>query len=304
MTQDSWKDQADPEDFQQYVIRVISKGNGRAFQEAKVRETARQNIRGQGDPLDSESSLLSIFVGYSVCGTSADMWADSVKTARQDIGINSLQDVRRVIDESGGATFDILVNQRTKSRADHRPYQDKSATEPLCSIATDLLYDGKPIESLTEFFELLHDERNQRYAKLKGYGIPPRSAKDWASTQTFLHALSLVRNDRPAGGGISYYGRVGAFDWLELVTRIAGYDWLAPRVLLPDFVDSNGPDKAFEVVYDCDVYHHDGIQTLRSLTDFGRQEAGMTETGAVFDLETCLCVYKIRLQQNNFWWRK
>lgn len=96
---------------------------------------------------------------------------------------------------------------------------------------------------------------------------------------------------------------MGAFDWLELVTRISGYDWLAPRVLIPDFVDSNGPDKAFEAIYDCDVYHYDGIQTLRSLTEFGRNEAGMTETGTVFDLETCLCVYKIRLQQSNFWWR-
>lgn len=197
MTEGSWKEQAFPDDFRCFVKHVIRKGRGRAFQEEKIRETARQVIRCQGDRLDSEPGLLSLFVGYSVCGTSADMWEDSINKAKQDIGIHTLKDVRRVIDEEGVAAFDILINPRSKSRADHRPLQHESATDPLRSIAIDLKYDGKPIESLTEFFKLLHNEWERRYTSLKKNGILPRTAEKWASTQTFLHALSLVRNDRP-----------------------------------------------------------------------------------------------------------
>lgn len=302
MTAETWQKEASEEDFRAYVESVVERGNGNAFQEEEVRETAEQAIREHGYSTRSETGLLALFAGYSVCGTSSKGWQETVEILTQSLNIESLDDVRQLIEEKGTEPFDRLIEVRRSTNASHRPLKHKSATDPLPSLATNLIYDGEQIESLTDYFDKLQDETERREQQLRKAGVSADSAKNWAATKTFARALTLVRNDR-SPGGVDQYNRVGAFDWLELVVRVGGYNWLAPHMALPEFLDTSGPDKAFRAIYSYDVHDPKGVETLRDLTRFGKEEAGMTETGAVFDLETCLCVYEIRLQQGDFWWR-
>lgn len=302
MATEAWQKEASEEDFQTYVESVVEKGNGHVFYEEEVRETAEQAIKEHGYSTGSETGLVALFAGYSVCGTSSKGWQETVDLLIKSLNVESLGDVRQLIKDEEAEPFNHFIEIRRSTDASHRPPNHKSATDPLPSLATDLLYDGERVESLTDFFKNLQNETEKREQQLRKAGVSPESAKNWAATKTFARAMTLVRNDQSLGG-VDQYNRVGAFDWLELVVRVGGYDWLAPHMALPEFFDTRGPDKAFRAIYGYDVHDPKGVETLGYLTRFVKDEGGMTKTGAVFDLETCLCVYKIRLQQGDFWWR-
>ena len=96
------------------------------------------------------------------------------------------------------------------------------------------------------------------------------------------------------------FGRLGAFDYLEILIRTHRHDWIAPDQLQPSHIKTCGPKETFEDIYSTSVGDSTAQQYLDELQRWAQLEQGMSRVDAVFDIESCLCTYSTDLKKSRW----
>lgn len=122
-----------------------------------------------------------------------------------------------------------------------------------------------------------------------------------SSFETFLEAIRAEDSDsfdvglRRLRYGVKSYGRLTAFDQLELWQQLLNIDWLAPTALRKSYVSTAGPKRGFERVFgvSMDELTDEGVnRKLQLLHDYAVDEMNMNPTSVVYELESALCNYQ------------
>lgn len=95
--------------------------------------------------------------------------------------------------------------------------------------------------------------------------------------------------------GVASYGRLTAFDQLELWQQLLELDWLAPTTLRKSYVSTAGPKRGFKQVFgvSMDNLEDDEVSAkLQLLHDYAVDEMNMNPTRVVYELESALCNYQ------------
>ena len=95
--------------------------------------------------------------------------------------------------------------------------------------------------------------------------------------------------------GVASYGRLTAFDQLELWQQLLNLDWLAPSILKKSYVSTAGPKRGFKKVFgtSMDALSDKEVNArLQSLHDFGVEQLNMNPSTAAYELESALCNYQ------------
>jgi len=95
--------------------------------------------------------------------------------------------------------------------------------------------------------------------------------------------------------GVLSYGRLTAFDQLELCQQLLELDWLAPTTLRKSYVSTAGPKRGFQWVFGVsmdDIEDEEVNAKLQLLHDYAVNEMNMNPTSVVYELESALCNYQ------------
>lgn len=95
--------------------------------------------------------------------------------------------------------------------------------------------------------------------------------------------------------GVASYGRLSAFDQLELWQQLLELDWLAPSTLRKKYVSTAGPKRGFRKVFGIamdELSDNEANAKLQLLHDFAVEELNMNPTRVVYELESALCNYQ------------
>lgn len=197
-------------------------------------------------------------------------------------GGNNQEVVRKVLD--AGATIEEVVSNRSQ----------------LQDVLNDL-YRSEGIKPSN------HRKYLGTHTKAEGKGGDVMEAVETfydnvePSFEEFLEALQADDADPFDAGlarlrrGVASYGRLTAFDQLELWQQVLNIDWLAPSVLKKSYVSTAGPKRGFQRVFgtSMDALSDEEVNVrLQLLHDFGVEQLNMNPTTAVYELESALCNYQ------------
>ncbi|MCL9815255.1 hypothetical protein [Natranaeroarchaeum aerophilus] len=121
------------------------------------------------------------------------------------------------------------------------------------------------------------------------------------SFEAFLEAIQSQDKDPFDVGlkrlrrGVASYGRLTAFDQLELWQQLHDLDWLAPTTLRKSYVSTAGPKRGFKRVFGVsmdDLSEEEVNAKLQLLHDYAINEVNMNPTSVVYELESALCNYQ------------
>jgi hypothetical protein len=121
------------------------------------------------------------------------------------------------------------------------------------------------------------------------------------SFEEFLEAIRTEEDDpfdvglRRLRRGVASYGRLSAFDQLELWQQLLDLEWLAPSTLRKAYVSTAGPKRGFERVFGVsmdELSDEEVNQKLQLLHDFSVEELRMNPSRVVYEIESALCNYQ------------
>lgn len=154
--------------------------------------------------------------------------------------------------------------------AEHHPHRHVNYHEvdkALRSLTSLTYGDGEGL-GVSGFIEEMYEAKQQR-----------------GSSEAFDRALESLQD-------VDTFGRLGAFDYLEVLTRAHEHDWIAPDQLRRSHIASSEPKAAFEQIYDVSVEDASAQRHLDGLQRWAQLEQGMTRIESVFDIESCLCLFE------------
>lgn len=188
---------------------------------------------------------------------------------------------RKLVDEIGVQSFDDLEEADLTTLPEyaeyhahrHMNYRDvDKAVESLKSLS----YGGTDVSSITEFVDSI-------YTKKQVSG----------STEAFDTGMGELQT-------LETFGRIAAFDYLEVLTRAHGHDWMAPDQLRLSHIKTSKPKDTFEDIYTTSVEDDAAQKNLDELQRWAQLEQGMNRVEAIFDIESCLCTFKSDLEDDRW----
>jgi len=277
--------------------RILDVSNTHQFHEALYSEVERlPGFSGYISELYRPSTFDEIRSIFSDCETEEEElfasfsyiaagWTTRIPEAVLGTISRPIERPQQVVEESGIVdtlitTFEEL-NESDNWPHSHRwyypisagHYRDKAEGESLETGMANLyleILDSFPYESFEEFLDPLRHAENG-----------------------FAEGFQELRNP------IESFGRTPAFDWMETLVTAHGYGQLAPQTLKWDYVrgDNSKPKQGLKQVYsidsieeldDDDDARKNGM--LSRLMKHARREKGMGTAGAVFAVESALCM--------------
>lgn len=201
----------------------------------------------------SESAYLASFASL------AGGWNTEVgRTLVGELDVEVVGDLKEV-------RLEALTDSATYHSHRHLNFSDvDKAVRSLGSLR----YGGEDVSSITEFVERMYDEK-----QISG------------SSTAFDQAMEALQE-------LETFGRIAAFDYLEVIARAHGHDWITPDQLRLSHIKSSKPRQMFEEIYDTSVQDSAAQQHLDGLQRWAQIEQGMSRTEAVFDIESCLCTFE------------
>lgn len=148
------------------------------------------------------------------------------------------------------------------------------------SFYRNVTVEGTEIRSFTQFIDVLQDKR----ARLINEDRPE---PEWREIlfETAFDALEPVAS----------FGDLTRFDWLEVLVRAHGFDWLAPTELKPEYLDTgSGPEEGLKLLFPIDGLHDDDIDRYLTLVEEYGQQFDIPDAAFIFTMESCLCQFQHR----------
>lgn len=220
--------------------------------ERKFIQSLQQNFAQLSLESQSEPTYLASFASL------AGGWQTDVgRTLINDIGVQSIDDLK---------TVDLVPLTESAEYHPHRHRNYQDVDEAVASL-NSLTYDSTQVSSITEFITKLHEMKQ--------------------------HSGSSVAFDRAMTGlqRLDSFGRIAAFDYLEVLTRAHGHDWIAPDQLRLSHIETSKPKETFEEIYDTSINDPGAQRHLDELQRWAQLEQGMNRIESVFDIESCLCTF-------------
>jgi len=185
---------------------------------------------------------------------------------------------RKLVDDIGVRSIDELEADKLSPLTDsaeyhphrHMNYQD---VDKAVASLSSLRYDGTKVSSISEFVERMYEKK-----QLEG------------SSAAFDGAMAELQQ-------LKSFGRIAAFDYLEVLIRAHDHDWMTPDQLRLSHIKTSKPKEMFEDIYNTSVNDSAAQQHLDSLQRWAQLEQGMNRTEAVFDIESCLCTFESDLEE-------
>jgi hypothetical protein len=180
---------------------------------------------------------------------------------------------RLLIDEIGMESIDDLSTVELtplSDSAEYHPHRHMNYQEVDSSVGSldSLVYDGTEVSSISEFIEQMYEKK-----QLEG------------SSAAFDEAMFGLKQ-------LDSFGRIAAFDYLEVLIRAHGHDWMNPDQLRLSHIKTSKPKQMFEKIYDLSVGDAAAQQHLDDLQRWAQLEQGLSRTEAVLDIESCLCTFE------------
>ena len=225
---------------------------------------------------ETEHALLASFAYIS------GGWTEAVsKKLLNDLEITSLREAKEAVEQRRLA---VLEDEEVYASHGHRELRDTGMTtnaektpQAFGTFHDSVTIDGVGVQSFTKFmFEL----KAKRCALVR----EDRTESEIRSElfDTAMKSLESVKS----------FGELTQFDWMEVLVRAHGFDWLAPTALKPGHLHTGrGPRKGFKQLFGTDLDAGDTDNYLAVLYDYG-QQFGIKETNLVFTLESCLCQFQ------------
>lgn len=94
-------------------------------------------------------------------------------------------------------------------------------------------------------------------------------------------------------GGVYSFGRLASFDWLEVLVRVHGYDWLAPSSLKEEHLTSSGgPPAGFNEVFGIELGEEYTKECLNTVEQYAKDDLNLPDTKRVFEIESAFCNFQ------------
>lgn len=184
----------------------------------------------------------------------------------EDIGVRRIEDIEE-------ADLTTLPEHAEYHAHRHMNYRDVDrAVESLSALS----YDGTDVSSFSEFVNSVFTQK-----QLSG------------STEAFDIGMNELKR-------LDSFGRIAAFDYLEVLTRAHGHDWMAPDQLRLSHIKTSKPRETFEEIYNTSVDDPAAQRNLDELQRWAQLEQDMNRVEAVFDIESCLCTFESDLEKGNW----
>lgn len=185
---------------------------------------------------------------------------------------------RRLVDEIGVGSINELKSDKLSPLTDsaeyhphrHMNYQD---VDKAVASLNSLKYDGEKVSSISEFLGEMYEKKQRE-----------------GSSAAFDEAMTEIQN-------LESFGRIAAFDYLEVLIRAHDHDWMTPDQLRLSHIKTSKPKKMFEDIYATSVEDPAAQRYLDNLQGWAQLEQGMNRTEAVFDIESCLCTFESDLEE-------
>lgn len=271
---------------EQNLLEAANDIQGRAFDQFmrnKDFSTPPQHIRKLQDLFDEEGwlpetehALLASFAYIS------GGWTDAVsKKVLNDLEITSLREAKEAVEQGWLA---VLEDEEVYANHGHREAWDTGITtnaektpQAFETFHDKVAIDGVAIQSFTQFIFELQAKR----CALVG---EDRTESEVRS--------ELFETARESLASVKSFGDLTQFDWLEVLVRAHGFDWLAPTALKPGYLKTGGgPRRGFKQLFGTDLDAGDANNYLTVLYEYGQQFA-IKETNLIFTLESCLCQFQ------------
>jgi hypothetical protein len=209
-------------------------------------------------------------------------WTDAVpKKLLNDLDITSLYEAKNAAEQEQLAPPE---DERVYANHGHREAWDTGITtnaektpQAFRTFYDRVTIDGEPIQSFAKFiFEL----QIKRCALI-----------EQERTESEIRA-ELFETARESLDSVKSFGDLTQFDWLEVLVRAHGFNWLSPTELKPVYLKTGGgPRRGFKQLFGTDLNAEDADEYLAVLQEYG-QQFDINETDLIFTLESCLCQFQ------------
>lgn len=161
-------------------------------------------------------------------------------------------------------------------RHDHRKGNNPWRTDDALESLPNLDINGTPINSFVHLLRELEEYRIQ---------CERAESVESARTQAFDAVMDTIQNN------VGSFGPLTAFDWLELVIRLHGHEWLCPSRLKPKYIHTgDGPYDGLQRLFGNEA-EEDTDACLKRLERYGRNHREMSNPEIIFGLESALCMF-------------
>lgn len=222
-------------------------------------------LRDNGYALDSEIAYLASFA-YIAGGWTTD-------TPEALIATHGIESMNEAVEAATGGKLDDFSAYDTQHS--HRKVNASRIKETFQSLEP-FSFSGQPVSSFEQFFEMLFEYHDD---------LVKQDGQENAAHETFVEAWDSLQS-------VSYFGPLTGYDWLEVVVSVHEHEQVAPPHLRPEYIKTgSSPPKGFKEVFGMGLQNEQATHCVQLLEDFAREELSKAMPSAMFDMESCLCVF-------------